>query len=414
MILEVDKNRLDPDKKYEYDFLLVPEQSQRPRISRMFVLHGYHDYVLEHEYACPKDVESCNDVCSENCRRKYLWPEKQVYLVEFQSSLLYDPTSFLFQLVHECFHFFGDSLRMRVVRAKRLADIVTTEILYQLDLEKPWYSDFWKIVRKELEIQRPIGLNLRRTAKQLYLQLNEFLSGQTINKLKEEGNTFYYLKGSEFSAKWLRLQSSYDNEPLTRWERIIDKWRYYFSECYADLMALLLLKIEIVQYLDMVSTEWINSGTMADETDSPESWKFVQRISLVLGCYLLEEQENGYANDELEKTSVFMCLSTWEKSDFVGNNSVNIKMTLRSLFQKDVLPYEKKYNDPPAKLKPILDYLFCVKAAFHKSFEADILNPESSLNVLRNEYDEYFIKGNLFTEAYHNFLYLYHPHMPCR
>ena len=73
---------------HEYDFLLVPVQSQRPRISKMFSLSNYHEFLLENDSFC-KERETCKECPNKpKCDRKYIWPDKQVYLVEFQTSLL--------------------------------------------------------------------------------------------------------------------------------------------------------------------------------------------------------------------------------------------------------------------------------------------------------------------------------------
>ena len=393
IILDVDRLRKDPSKAYEYDFLLVPEQNQRPRISKMFALTDYHTEKLE-KAMCG----SCEQTCPENCARWYLWPEKQVYLVEFQSSLLYDPISFLFQMVHECFHYFGDSCRMRDERAACLTEILTTEIQFWLNLERPWYHEFRETVKEKLKVEEKVALNLRRTGDQLFEKLNDFADNETIRGLQSDSR-FYYLSGSEFYAKWRSFAASVREETENKWVAIIGKWMYYFSECYADLMALLLLQTGAERYLEMICREWENAGNDIQDTDSVKSWEFVQRIAIVLGTFFLQDRE--YSSAELEQATVIRLLKDWNRQDFVGNNRENILATLRSLFDWEAAIYKTKYNDPPAKIRPVVDYLFTVKEAFAENFER---KNAAKLKELRDQFRAFFMEEALFTEQYHQFM----------
>lgn len=411
-IAEADRELRNPGWVYEYDFLLIPEQNQRPRISKMFILDDYHNYLLEHctEYKCNNDgVESCASCSDKLCQRKYSWPEKQVYLAEFQSSLLYDPPGFLFPMVHECFHFCGDTFRLREDRMGYFADVLATEILYELGLDKSWYQDLGDKLAKELEIAKPVGLNLSRTANRFYEKLKELFKYKTLNDIRKDMPNAAYLWGDEMRTRWCNLRIDWRGDESTdHWWVVLDKWKEYFSECFADLMALLLLEFPTQEYLRMVNDEWKSAGKTMQDADDSVGRKFVQRIVLVLAAYHLEEN-TAYTEETIEKEELCRTLKAWKRGDFVGNNQKAILEVLKALFLKEAPSFTEEGFDPPAKLRPVLDYLFAVKKEFRNRLGSDIQNPESSLGRLRTRYKMFFQEDGIFTEEFNSFMSEHRP-----
>ena len=405
-VIEADRELRDPNWSYAYDFLLFPEQNQRPRISKMFILDDYHDYQLEQkEYKCKhEDIEFCSSCSDTTCRRKYSWPEKQVYLAEFQSSLLYDPMGFLFPMVHECFHFCGDTFRLREDRMGYFADVLATEIQYELGLDKSWYKDLGYELAKKLEIPKPAGLNLRRTANMFYEKLRGLFEYRVLQEIREAMPNAAYLHGDEMRTRWCNLRIDWRGDDATdHWWVVLDKWTYYFSECYADLMALLLLEFPTQEYFRMLNNEWESAGKAVQETEDSEIWKFVQRIVLVLGAYHLDEN-TVYTEEDLENEEICQTIKTCERGSFVGDNRVTILEALKALFLKGVPRFTREGFDPPPKLRPVLDYLFAVKEEFRRRLGSEIENPNSSIGKLRARYQMFFQNVDFFSKKFDSFM----------
>ena len=403
-----------PGWEYEYDFLLVPEQSQRPRISKMFLLRDYHDYLLNNEIVCQcEPKQACNDcVRKETCERRCLWPDKQVYLVEFQASLLYDPLGFLFPIVHECFHFFGDTFRQREERAKLFASIIATEILFKLNMEWAWYKDFKFRLIDHIAIAQPIGLNLDRTKNQIYDNLKELF---TKNKLEQIAGTLddpFYLQGNELLSKWVSFRTTENMEEVQqdKWGCILDKWDYYFRECFADLMTLLFFDFPIKEYFHFVNDEWRNTGLEECEETEDKSWQFIQRIALVVSAYTFENRhlaraEEQYTEKELRSNCLFDIIESQPPRTFLEINKSNIEGVIVSLLAiESKSSFKTRFNDPPAKLAPVLDYLFLVKETFHKVYDDKLNDPNSVISILRKDYKTFFVEGKLFDDEYNIFL----------
>lgn len=398
---------------YEYDFLLVPEHSQRPRISKMFLLEDFHQYLLDNE-VCQRKWQPPCDYCTQRkifCRR-YMWPEKQVYLVEFQFSLLYDPPGFLFPIVHECFHYYGDTFRLREKRAEYFAVLIAIEILYELDMEKEWYNDLkWELLNY-IEIDEPIGLNLSRTKNQIYDKLKNLFTKEKLTEIKKGLEDPFYLEGNEIVFKWLdlRIKEEVEESKQEKWGRILEKWEFYFRECFADLMALLFFDFPLVKYLSFVNDEWNNSGRDLNEETDDKSWQIIQRVALVISAFTLEDRslkriEDQYTEQELKETVLFKSLNEQNSSCFVGHNKLRIQNVIISLFAAETQQsFEENCNDPPAKLKLILDYLFKVKTRFYEVYEKAIENKDSGISILRREYDVFFVKGEMFERDFYSFL----------
>ncbi len=422
--------------EYQFDFLLIPEQSQRPRIGKMFDLTDYHqslinDYKSKNEKICK---EGCKKCIAENantfnaCKLRFFWPIKQVYLAEFQTGLLYDPPGFLFPMVHECFHCFGDAFRMRVTRTEYLARILANEIQYELQLDKVWYKEFGRVLTEKLIIPNPVGLNSYRSTEELLTILNGLFVSSEFDSIRREIGNPSFLQGEEIRNAWLRLNNhSKGVSTENHWKAIIDKWISYFYECFADIMALLLLGAEhnniLYVYYRTLNIDWESTkeaeNDKVNETDSAQSWKFVQRISLVAGAFFYDrdkKERHEYKRRDLQDNVIFKKLRLFQldnpsnENSFVWKNRYNIAYVIRSLFLYDAERNDAlTHPDHPVMLAYILDYLFDVKELFFERFEAQLSNVESPLSIMRGNYKKYFQKGELFTEEFNKLLFSKNP-----
>lgn len=402
---------------YDSDFLLVPDQNQNPRISKMFHVTELHEVLLEN--ACSMRI--CKG-CKENgrCRRNSSWPEKQVYLVEFQSDLLYDPIAFLFPVLHECFHNFGDKFRMRGVRAECLAEIIRLEIQSMLGLLGKEYRELGEYLQKKLMISQPEGLNLMRTESQIYKNWEclflgapgELFEDQFI-ALKQSLKDPFYLDNAEVFGRWREIGRGFQAKEYmpTKWRQLIKKWAYYFKECYADLMSLLWLELPITSYLRLLEQEWAEAYANNINADTPETWRYIQRTSLVIGVYSFGWHHGSYTKEELDKAweekKIDESLSALESQGFVALWKEKIKATIYSLHVKagtddiavDDDPSDNSQNsDLPDKLILIKKYLYRVKTAFLQSIEDE--EHRKLIGEIRKYYVQFFKEGKQFTEAF--------------
>lgn len=278
---------------YDFDFLLVPEQDAETRISKLFKTTRLHGALLGDSCNRSDNCKGC--AVKQNCMRRRAWPEKQVYIVEFQTGLLYDPPNFLFPVLHECFHIFGDKFRLRERRAELFVDVITLEIQYQLGLDKPWNTQIRNVLQKKLCVSQPCGLSLVRLERRVYDNWRKLFSGNasdSYNKICKQLTDPYYMSG-EVYGKWKKMTEEFQTAlPPNRWEKMLEKWEYYFHECYADLMSLLWLNLPLDTYLHQADLVWNMRKPFEDDLSNIERVKFIQRISLVLAAFSVTDRKS--------------------------------------------------------------------------------------------------------------------------
>lgn len=405
---------------YDFDFLLVPDQNQNPRISKMFNVTALHEVLLKN--ACAMRI--C-EVCKErgNCKRSASWPEKQVYLVEFQSDLLYDPASFLFPILHECFHNFGDRYRMRSNRTESLVAIICSEIMRQLGLDGVVYREMSGYIISKLMLAQTEGLNLSRTLDALYHNWKKLILGENngtaeaqYNAMKQNLADPFYLESADVFGKWVKIGDDFQGFQPTVWENTLRKWAYYFRECYADLMALLWLNLPLSSYLRLLDQDWkINKRNSSDK--SGDAWRYIQRTALVIGAYLLHWKGNkGYTQRELddiwEEHQIETSFDKMEVSGFISNFRAPIKETICRLYIDNYLdnhsPSDNSthipdYRDSLECLTYIRKYLHSVKSTFKKQINEDAF-ARGIIKSVRDDYSRYFKNGEQFTEEFNAIL----------
>lgn len=92
-----------------FDFLLLPEMDSKISIQPMF-----HNELLG---------------VSSGASKRLFGPQKQVFTVYFPIETVYSPINFFAPLLHECFHFFCDSCRLRAERKKFICSALSKLIV---------------------------------------------------------------------------------------------------------------------------------------------------------------------------------------------------------------------------------------------------------------------------------------------
>lgn len=398
-----------PGQKYQYDFLLVPELNMRPRISQMFNQRQLHTEVLKSSDSCPHAESSCigKDACKNICPRRLRWPIKQVHLVEFGTELLYNPAGFLFPLVHECFHVYGQQYRLRERRFAYFEGLMATEIQNALDLDRSWFQPFGRKLREAIHVQKTAGLDLHDTKDILYNQIKKLFASSWIDELKKDTANFYYLNGDYFATQWSQLRDSFSPDipgHVDYWGLRIRDWAYYFKECYADLMALLFLEFDIDQYFILMSKEWGDSGSRTLENHPDSAWKYIQRAALVIGAYYFDKNTR-YRKEEIKAKMQAFADAHADKTDFFSQCYEKIAAVLIALYvtgeELSLEPGQKH----PTKLLYVRNYLHDVK----KNFSSSLAASRPALEKLRKNYKYYFCDGMFFTDAYAAYLRSHNP-----
>lgn len=384
----------------KYDFLLVPEQSsQRARISEMF---------SQKRSECNKN-KKCNE-CIESCDWKKPWPKEQIYLVEFSTEMLYRPESFLFPLVHECFHFFGDEFRCRKERKDRLTSLMAIEIQDYIGFRESWCKNLKNRIKAELEIPRYEGCNLDKIGMMLVMKIQELADNDFFQKLKDEDG-FDYLRGKYAQSMWERFRYSFSPNTNARlslsdsyWGRLISDWKYYFRECYADIMALLLLKMDLNIYFDLLNEEWINNPISRSKNKENSKDRFINRATLVFAVYCDEvfSIREGTSSEEAERClnqALERYIQSRDRCDFIYQNAYEIKNRIL-----DILLGTSRNNRKDAgyyvRYRMVCAYLKQVRIRFEE-LSRDYV---SEFQTLRENYDSFFCKERMYTDRFNNYL----------
>lgn len=244
-----------------FSFLLVPTLNQQMRISKMF---------------------SVNPDGPRNL---------QVYIIEFPVDYTYRPGKFVVQLAHECMHIFGDNLRMRKTRMAYMQSYLALELTSTFSEIK----DQTRLAKVLAEKIRREMAPLSEETKPLYLEKvttelkrvfrEKILTQETYEELcnaassPEEQSIF---RIGEIDA-WIELGEDFDRKGSKRksgisFEEKIDACADYFMECYADAMAIRILKITIKEYLETFSTE----ANLISSESEVEGVHLIQRLAIVL------------------------------------------------------------------------------------------------------------------------------------
>ena len=261
----IDENTFyEHEKEYCYDFLLLPSVGREINVDQMF------------------KVEASKTVSSNLFGLST--PVKQVYYIEFPMAVIYSPVTFFSRLVHECFHVLGDACRCRKERKDYLCRFTTELIISEIfdsfdDFIKDKIADIiLPILQNEFPpYDEPNGDRCKELLKR---GTQKVFSGAILNKLR----TLTKNCSALYESRNYKLEFN-DSQ--------LDYILYYFKECYADLMMILLLQLTPMQYCNIfVDCE---KNINAKDLIKPS-----QRIAVVASV-LIEMKQPNWNKDAFEK-----------------------------------------------------------------------------------------------------------------
>lgn len=266
---------------FEYDFLFVPELNQRMRISKMFDTEGKHPTTMY---------------------KGSVWPEKQAYLMEFPTKYIYQPKTFFLQLVHECLHCFGDTLRLRILRADNMACFVAAHFMIALGFDEPVYTPLFSALASQLAMdENSEELYLEVVIQKLSDKALWLASREGLKEIYHTANSLYYLYSTDSVQNWTNLDRFYirkDGYNISL-GYIMDSCKYYFKECYADAMSIAFLNLSPQEYFslfldELPAPEKLEAAKKADDEFYSNIYVIIQRIALVLAACI---ETNFFSED---------------------------------------------------------------------------------------------------------------------
>lgn len=367
--------------QFEYDFLFVPELSQRMRISKMFNT---------------KDTQISEKLDSQ------VWPSKQAYLMEFPTQYIYRPMTFFLQLAHECFHVFGDSLRRRRMRANCMTGFLAAHFLEGLGLSDSNNTLLFKEVERRLhitneEIQGEFYLDIV-----LQILSKKFIAladRACLAEIYESAQNYFSLYDDSSIERWIGLESNYYSESwnVMSLKKVLVACGYYFRECYADAMMVAFLKLTPDEYISLFEDEMLidpvddMSIVDFDSFDSEGNYiKNIQRISIVLSACCI----TGYLDQDI-------CVKAIENS-FENKNSIICtiqKQTFFALVGTDFSMPVGKWCSQAGSLFYVVEYLKLALNKLSIELKKDYLaNP---LTDFRKNFDSIARKEKLFGKEFY-------------
>lgn len=361
--------------------------------------------------------------------------EQQVYIIEFPVDYLYSPGPFVFQLAHECLHSFGRSIRMRKNRLKpmlgflaftivdsfaelnqpqKMARVIANKLntsLDALDAGRTVPADGDRFDRRGLYMDQTIE-NLKRIIPE------KILTQQTYREMcMAAGPESRAIFSDRSIRQWVKLSEcfvlprrEYRSPDAISLSDVIDACKYFFRECYADVMAIRLLGFTLDDYLGAYAL----TDSLPEIPYTPEDGQFVQRLAIVLAATMREhvltvDPEPGadasapypFATEQLIRERLNLCFNA---------KNPNLSSRLYDCF--DVLYHRENTSSgrwPPQgsrayfsvnALGAVVDYL------------SDALRNVSGLDSIFSDVRELYrtvIKGgDFFCVDYYNYIAQYH------
>lgn len=406
LLIDIDSldNRVNHKEEYIYEFLLVPELSQRPRISSLFDTNVLYNN---------KRNDSCSDkkLCAEceqkdNCWRARLWPQKQAYLVEFPLESVYKPHILFCELVHECYHMFGDSFRLRDRRADHMAAFISMTCMVYLGLSEKENLYIYKEIFNKIKLsddQQKREMHLKHTIIELQKNVSALFCYEGIKELYHNlcnnKQDAYFLYSDSFVDKWKAAENGLARIIYTRnnanssWSNIMKDCEYYFKECYSDFVMILTLKLVPEEYYSLFQEE-LKHITGKNRNPGAAEIRLAQRIALVTAAcsknnFILNSRwSNNLCKNEIINNVLLSPISNYVSQvycDLSGEHSSHAVHTL---------------IHPAYVLKYVEDYLCAVANAFSKRISLLSHNTAIQWQSFQKRYIDFIKNGNFFSSKF--------------
>lgn len=393
-LTKLDSNMMGKESTFEYGFILAPKLNERMRISPVF---------------------------QDKCKYKKLpkgepllhWPNKQVFVIQFPADDIYKPINCFLPLAHECFHYFGDGVRMRPARFACMANFIATTFLTSIGLNS---SSNTSLLDATLEIitrapDSTIDINNVYDEEARYIfksNLQYLFTQKGYKELYDKSGHPYYMYSTEVLNRWLNIklgQNNIDDEntdPISIPITYIHACSYFFRECHADILAIDVLGIEPSEYLNQILLEFksldaIKSSESAEDIQS-QQLLMSQRIAIVLATYYLpigSGERNVWSKQDEENCSKL--LSDADKE--VGTSAKDMVFECFSvLTQKSIYPSASNSRLPADALMTVVDYL-CLAREYLSKESSKAANIEDRNKLIRT-YDKVIRSCDVFGDEF--------------
>ena len=343
----------EKSKNFAYAFLLFPGLSGGMRISSVFQTSAeqWQKHLREN-----------------NSEGNGIFPNRQLYLLEFPAKDMYRPAIFFPQIFHECLHRFGDKLRCRKQRKTYMAYYMAVCVMSWLGLDGDNREDAKKLLDKiaeDLQVQekRPETVAddyLEITKRTLIKNLRSLFAFDSteLNKLADHVNGGLALYSNYMLRRWIDIaEDRGETEDEIRYseglfQRSVEECAYFFRECYADAMMIEFTGLEPEQYLKLMKSEL--------DRENEQDYALIQRIAIVLSaCYLAE----GELSSQWEKECIYQSAKKIPIEKFRKKcYSLYLKLTEQPGGEEPIGPSQQEENEysyyrPLAALRYVVDYI---------------------------------------------------------
>ena len=412
-LVEYDKNEGRKPENFEYDFLLSPKPITRFRFAPMF--RTDMKYRTE-EYG------------------NKIWPEKQAYILELPQAHIFNPMEIIYPMIHECFHCFGDTLRLRELRLQNMSMFIATALVYSSHLDHKDYQKFMRTLALQIYPKELEGtVSYFSKALPMLKQKTYYILGyEGLDSLhKELGSDAFYLYSNRVMTFWSNGKDNFRAsrthlETMAQPDWYFGACRHFFKECYADAMSIALLELTPQEYLDRFKSELIHfhDHEEAHLLNHPNMNTYQTRYTYDNGSMYINAQRLAIVfaacggNPHVRYFKKEECLTAIEhlKNTDDGKYSAfsNILLDCYLPFVEDRPMPNHECAIPVAALMQVVDYLnSCFVVLFKKapSLKIDIdstTSTEYHLHDLREDYDSIIRKGKMFDRRFYQIIYEHH------
>lgn len=369
-------------KEFMYDFFFVPRLNQRARISEVF----------------KTSLASCPE--SEIDK---VWPNKQVYIMEFPAPYIFSPKIFFHQLAHECFHCFGDVLRRRKRRANGMAFFLASCFAFEIGCSGSDNTELIMTLGKRLVVtEEEVGnkFYLTKVVAALEKKLRTLVNRNSIRQVYNEAGQPYYLYDEQRIDKWIEQEQAYTcpQDKQVSFRLIIRVCAFLFKECYADAMMVTLLEMRPENYIALFQDEFKNellkykdSAKKIDELDKHGNFcKSIQRIAVVLAACCAE--------GVLTKADCIQAVSAAFEAEAVVIYETIVRV-FHALCEENVAMPDTKWFFPAVALAQVRDYLRNTVSALRQEICAPAL--AGQVERFHKAYEDIIVQENLFGNKFY-------------
>lgn len=392
-------------QNFEYGFLLSPNSRPRFRVASVFR--------TDFKYR-------------KSQKETKTWPEKQVYILEMPIKSIFTPMDLFVPAVHECFHIFGDTLRSRNTRQKRMALFIAQTLITACGLEYIKNDALQTNIARYIYGNGNTQLYAKEARSELLNNTKDLLNPNNLDKLfRELGSGAYYLYSNQAIQTWLTAGGHTANafsESGFRIASVIEACDYFFRECYADAMTITLLGLSPDEYLMRFCSEIIHyhdekmrmvvegSGYRGNSRGlffSSSGSCIAQRIAIVLiSCF---------GGEQGAQDKCFEAIHQMEKMDDGVYSDFTTKLELyytAFVSPTSTIPSEPSVF-PVSALQYVREYIeHTTQSMLRKGSTSPQYNGVIyTLSDLKQDFSYVIRNGNMFGERFYRIIEEYHHHV---